>query len=70
MYPQPPDAESLAGVDLFLDPDAPDEEWGWVLDWLVQDLTDVERQSLSSLTARFDKVRDGYMTADPSRFAR
>ncbi|MDH3602945.1 MAG: hypothetical protein OEU26_25315 [Candidatus Tectomicrobia bacterium] len=41
---------------LLLDPNAPDEEWGWVLDWLVQDLTDVERHSLSTLTARFDKV--------------
>jgi hypothetical protein len=33
---------------LLLDPNAPDEEWDWVLNWLAQDLTDVERQSLAS----------------------
>lgn len=38
---------------LLLDPNALDKEWGWVLDWLVQDLTDVERQALSNLTVRF-----------------
>jgi hypothetical protein len=41
---------------LLLDSNAPDAEWGWVLDWLVQDLTDVERQSLATLTVRLDKV--------------
>ena len=37
---------------LLLDPNAEDEEW--VLDWLVQDLTDSERQVLIDLVARFD----------------
>ena len=41
---------------LLLDLAAPEAEWGWVLDWLVQDLTDVERQSLASLTMRFEKA--------------
>jgi hypothetical protein len=39
---------------LLLDLDAPDETGGWVLDWLVQDLTDIERQALADLTGRFD----------------
>jgi len=38
---------------LLLDSHASDEESSWVVDWLRQDLTDVERQSLASLTARF-----------------
>ncbi len=37
-------------------PKATDEESSWVLDWLMQDLTDVERRSLAHLTACFDKV--------------
>jgi hypothetical protein len=37
---------------LLLDPKVRDEASSWVLDWLRQDLTDVERQSLASLTAR------------------
>jgi hypothetical protein len=39
---------------LLLDLNAPDETGGWVLDWLVQDLTDIERQALANLTGRFD----------------
>lgn len=41
---------------LLLDPNAPDGEWGWVLDWLVQDLTDVERRSVAKLTERFEQA--------------
>jgi hypothetical protein len=39
---------------LLLDLDAPGEAGGWVLDWLVPDLTDRERQALADLTGRFD----------------
>lgn len=38
---------------LLLDLEAPDEARGWVLDWLVRDLTDRERQALAELTRRF-----------------
>ncbi len=41
---------------LLLDTRTPDESSSWVLDWLRQDLTDVERRSLAKLTACFDKV--------------
>jgi hypothetical protein len=41
-------------VHLLFDPHATDEQSGWVLDWLRQDLTDVERQSLDHLTASFN----------------
>ena len=41
---------------LLLDPTAPAEEWAWVIDWMTQDLTDVERRSISNLTERFDKM--------------
>jgi hemerythrin-like domain-containing protein len=39
---------------LLLDLEAPHEAGGWVLDWLVQDLTDGERQGLADLRGRFD----------------
>jgi hypothetical protein len=42
---------------LLLDLEAPDETGSWVLDWLVQDLTDIERQALADLTGRFDTSR-------------
>ena len=34
----------------------PEPEMNWVIDWLKQDLTDVERQSLASLIAALDRV--------------
>lgn len=39
---------------LLLDPQASDE--GWVLDWLVHDLTSAERQVLADLIGRFDQT--------------
>ena len=47
---------TIGKAHLLYDLAAPEAEWGWVLDWLVQDLTDVERQALAHLTVRFDKV--------------
>ena len=34
----------------------PEPEMNWVIDWLKQDLTDVERQSLTNLIALLDRV--------------
>lgn len=41
---------------LVLDLQAPAEEQGWVLTWLVHDLTKDERQTLTDLMGRFDKA--------------
>ncbi len=52
-----PEQQLDMAAHLLLDSRAPNGEWVWVLDWIAQDLTDVERQSLARLTERFGRAQ-------------
>jgi hypothetical protein len=60
-----PEEQLKMVAHLLLDLRAPDAKSDWVLDWLMQDLTDVERQSLAKLMAQLHQVESRMVAAHP-----